>query len=202
MPKALFWLCTALFAVSFYVLSPSLAMAQAGPAAAPTSTVDVHALPPVKTVGFDAEKATNAYLAQVSGEARAKSDSYFEGGYWLILWDALYAVAVSMILLFTRASARMRRMAEGLTRSRFWQVPIYIMMYVAITTVLSLPMTVYEEFFREHQYGLSNQNFMQWFGDFAIIFLVNFVAFTIIGTVIYAVIRATPRFWWAWVPPS
>ncbi len=43
----------------------------------------------------------------------------------------------------------MRRIAEGITRMRFWQVPIYIMLYLVITTVLTMPMTIYEEFLRE-----------------------------------------------------
>jgi len=198
MTKYLPWLCAALVALTLSVLTPASAMAQAGPSAAPTSTVDVHALPPAGVTNFDPDKATNAYLAKVSGEARAKSDSYFEGGYWLILWDALYAIAVSMILLFLRISARMRRIAEGITRSRFWQVPLYIMMYVVITTVMTFPMTVYEEFLREHQYGLSNQNFIQWLGDFGIIFVVNFFVFAILGTVVYAAIRGSKRYWWVW----
>ena len=43
--------------------------------------------------GFDPNAATEAYLATLSGAARAKSDAYFEGGYWLILIDAAYAAA-------------------------------------------------------------------------------------------------------------
>ena len=45
---------------------------------------------------------------------------------------------------------------------------------------------------------MSNQNFSQWFGDFAIIFAVNFVVFTIIGTIVYAAIRGSKRYWWVW----
>jgi STE24 endopeptidase len=190
--------CAALLALAVSATTVP-AMAQAGgPAAAPTSTVDVQPLPPAGVAHFDPAKATKAYLARISGEARAKSDSYFEGGYWLILWDALYAIAVSAVLLFPRISARMRNIAQSVTRSRFWQVPIYIMMYVVITTVLTLPMTIYEEFLREHQYGLSNQNFMEWLGDFVIIFAVDFVVFTLIGTVVYAAIRGSRRYWWVW----
>jgi hypothetical protein len=43
---------------------------------------------------FDVEAATDAYLAEIPVNARAKSDAYFEGGYWLILWDFLYGVAL------------------------------------------------------------------------------------------------------------
>ena len=39
--------------------------------------------------GFDVEAATRAYLDTLQGAARAKSDAYFEGGYWLPLWGAL-----------------------------------------------------------------------------------------------------------------
>jgi STE24 endopeptidase len=34
---------------------------------------------------FDAEAATEAYLAQIPAAAKTRSDAYFEGGYWLIL---------------------------------------------------------------------------------------------------------------------
>lgn len=34
------------------------------------------------TGGFDAVAATEAYLARVPPEAKARSDAYFEGGSW------------------------------------------------------------------------------------------------------------------------
>ena len=49
------------------------------------------------TEHFDPVAATNAYLAKVPPDKKAKSDAYFEGGYWLILWDFL---ASSIVLLF------------------------------------------------------------------------------------------------------
>src|ERR1700761_7793523 len=183
---------------AFATTSPATAQV-----AAPTTTIPVTALPApaapqVATVKFDAEKATNAYLAQVSGAARAKSDSYFEGGYVLLFVDAIYAIAVSALLLWSRWSAGIRNYAQSWTRSRYGQATIYVAIYTIATTVLSFPLSVYEEFFREHSYGLSNQNFVQWFSDFAIDFGVTLVGFIIVIPIIYAVIRATPRFWWAW----
>src|SRR5215813_9840513 len=54
------------------------------PRAAPTHHVDVGALPVVDaTPKFDAARATAGYLARINGAARARSDAYFEGGYWL-----------------------------------------------------------------------------------------------------------------------
>jgi STE24 endopeptidase len=161
--------------------------------------VSVRPLPPIaQAAKFDPVKATNAYLATVKGEARAKSDSYFEGGYVLLLVDAIYAIAVSALLLWLRISAGIRNYAQRRTRSRFWQAAIYIAAYFVLTTVITFPLSVYEGFIREHAYGLSNQNFVQWFGDFATGFGVNFAAFIIIGSAIYAIIRRTKTTWWVW----
>jgi STE24 endopeptidase len=159
---------------------------------APIATA--HAAP----VKFDALKATNAYLATISGPARARSDAYFEGGYWLILVDTLYALAVAGIILWLHISSGIRNWAVSVTRSRFWQVPIYIAVYMVVATILSLPLTLYEDYFREHAYGLSNQNFLQWFGDYGKAFGFEIVGMVIMATIIYAVVRATPRFWWLW----
>jgi len=174
---------------------------EAGPSAAPTSTVDVHGLAPLgtaKPISFDAQKATAAYLAQISGAARARSDSYFEGGYVLIFVDAFYAVAISALLLWSKFSARMRNYAQSRTRSRFLQVPIYVAQYLTATTVLSLPLTIYEGYMREKSYGLMNQTFSAWSIDQGKGFILSLVAGVIVLPLIYAAIRRSKRNWWLW----
>lgn len=193
----------ALCAVLLGLIAITLASAQAQPRPAPTSSVQVQPLTPPGVAAkampqFDPLKATNAYLATVKGEARRNSDAYFEGGYWLLLVDTLYAVGVAALLLWFRISARMRDLAERWTRSRFWQAALYVVMFVALTTILTLPLAVYESFFREHAYGLSNMSFGQWFEDFLKAFGVELVLGTIVLTLIYAAIRAAGRRWWIW----
>lgn len=195
------FLARAVLAMLFLFAGVSVVSAQAGPSAAPLPHVETQALPSVAAPPaphFDPDKATQAYLARISGKARERSDAYFEGGYWLLLVDTLYAVAIAALLLFTRASAWMRNRAQRITRSRFWQVPIYVAQYMIATTILALPLSIYEGFIREHAYGLSNQNFLQWSGDFGTQFAVDIIQMVILATVVYAVIRATPKNWWLW----
>lgn len=194
-----------LLAALLALIASSVVPAFAAPSPAPTATVQVQKLPPVggaqKTapVKFDAEKATNAYLATVKGEARKRSDAYFEGqAEWLPLVDAIYAIVVAALLLWLGISVWMRNIAQGVTRSRFWQAPIYVIMFLAITAIATFPLTVYENFIREHAYGLSNMSFLQWLGDFAKGFGVELVFGTIVLTLIYAAVRASGRRWWIW----
>src|SRR5580700_9093339 len=114
---------------------------------------------------FDAVAATNAYLAQIPADKTARSNAYFEGGYWLILWEYLYGAVVALLLLNLRWSARMRDLAERVTRFKPVHTFVYWLQYLILTTVLVFPLTVYEDYLREHKYGLATQTFGPWMGD-------------------------------------
>lgn len=172
---------------------------QLGPRAAPTRHVQVDSLPSLNmTPDFDPAAATARYLAQVNGEARAKSDAYFTGGYWLQLADLLYALAVAGLLLWTGVSARIQDWAQARTLSRSYQVMLYAAAYVPIIVAATFPLTLYEGFFREHRYGLSTQNFWQWLSDFGIQFALTFAAAVMLLPILYMAIRRTRELWWLW----
>jgi STE24 endopeptidase len=149
---------------------------------------------------FDAVAATNAYLAQIPAEAHARSDAYFEGGYWLILWDFLYGAMISTLLLQLRWSAAMRNAAERITRLKPLQTLIYWSEYLVATTILGFPLTVYEGYIRERQYGLATQTFGPWAGDQFKGLLVGIVLGGIIAMLLFGLVRRLPRTWWIWGP--
>jgi len=172
---------------------------QLGPRAAPTTRIQVGALPMMNTTpAFEEAAATNKYLARISGVARARSDAYFEGGYWLQLLDLLYALGVAAALLWSGVSVRIQDWAEGKSHSRTAQVMLYVAAYVPITIAATFPLTLYEGFFREHAYGLSNQSFWQWLGDFGTQFALTFAASVLLLPVLYRFIRRTGEMWWLW----
>ena len=147
---------------------------------------------------FDAEAATNAYIAEIPASARAHSDAYFEGGYWLILWDFLYGIVLYVLLLKFRWSAGMRNLAERITRFKPIQTFIYWTEFVVVTTILGFPLAVYEGYFRERQYGLATQTFGPWMGDQFKGLLVDIVLGGILAVLLFGVVRRLPRTWWIW----
>ncbi len=147
---------------------------------------------------FDVEAATQAYLAKLSPEDRARSDAYFEGGYWLLLWGFLYGIGVAWLLLGTGLSVRMRNLAERLTNRLPLQTALYAGQYLLVTAILGFPLTLYTGFFREHQYDLATQTFGPWMRDQMVGLLVGLVIMPIVLVVLYGVLRHAPRTWWIW----
>jgi len=147
---------------------------------------------------LDSAAATQAWLATVPKDHREKSDAYFEGGYWLILWNFLLASAISIFLLASRISARLRDFSQRLTKFKTLQVACYALTYLAIIYVLSFPLNLYENFFREHQYGFATQSFLPWFREQLIGLCIAIIGATILLVVLYAVFRGAPRTWWIW----
>ncbi len=148
--------------------------------------------------GFDAGAATRAYLTTMAPAQKARSDAYFEGGYWLILWDFLYSAAISMFLLNTRLSARIRDVASRFTHRAYLATWFYWMLYSIVIFFLGLPLAAYEGFVREHSYGLSNQSFGAWFGDE----LKGLALVCVLGgqavAMLFAAVRKLPRTWHVW----
>ena len=147
---------------------------------------------------FNADTATEAYLAQIPAAARARSDAYFEGGYWLVLWDFLYGAVIALVILQLRWSAKMRDIAERITRLRFVHDVVYWIEFTLLTTILGFPLDYYEGYVREHQYGLATQTFGPWFGDQFKNLLVNVVLGAIAVPILFAIVRKLPRTWWIW----
>lgn len=147
---------------------------------------------------FNVDAATEAYMAMMPPAAKARSDAYFEGGYWLILWDFLYSSALSLLLLSTRWSARMRDAAERITRFKGLQAMLYWAQYAVVTSLLGFPLALYEGYVREHKYGLATQNFGPWMGDQAKGLAIDLVLGGLAVALLFAIVRRLRRTWWIW----
>jgi STE24 endopeptidase len=165
------------------------------------SCVEIHAQgidakPDPATIGIDA--ATDVYLATIGPEAKARSDAYFEGGYWVTLWQFVWSSAVLLLLLHSGLSARLRDVAARVSRARWLQPAIYGISFLLLTTVLQFPLDLYTGFVREHKYALATQTFGGWIGDQLKALALGLLFIAILLTVLYAVLRRTGRAWWIW----
>ncbi len=147
---------------------------------------------------FNVNKATYAYLNLLGEKERARSDAYMEGGYWLQLWGFLYGLGVAWLLLATRLSARMRNLAEGVGGWSWLHTSLYGVQYVLVVSLLTFPLLLYQDFFRESDYGLSTQSFTAWMNDQFTSLAIEVIISSIALTLVYAVIRRARKTWWVW----
>ncbi len=173
----------------------------------PAADVMMHEFPPGLIVppgaemkdGFDVEAATQAYMDLLSPAEKARSDAYFEGGYWLQLWSFLYSLGVAWLLLSRRRSARLRDWCERVTRRRWLRVYWYAVLYFFLLFALTLPLTIYADFIREHAYGLANQSFAPWFGEQLIGLILLLLAGPLFVVAAYSLMARFPDAWWSWL---
>lgn len=147
---------------------------------------------------FAVPAAVNGYLAKMPSAQRARSDAYFEGGYWLLLWDFLSTVIAMWLLLHFRWSAGMRNIATRITRFKPLQTAIYWVQFIVVVSVLTFPLTVYEGYFREHKYGLLNQTFGPWMGEQMTGLAVGVVLGAILVVPLFGLVRRLGANWWIW----
>ena len=176
-----------------YGVMAHVSAAQTGPGTASATAPHVQTAP-----AFDVKAAVDAYLAKMPPAQRARSDAYFEGGYWLILWDFLATVLIMWLLLRTGWSAKMRNLAERIVPYASLQTAVYWIQFFLVATILNFPLTVYEGYFREHKYNLLNQTFGPWLRDQLIGLAVALVLGAILLVPLFALARKLGKTWWVW----
>ena len=142
--------------------------------------------------------ATQAYLDRLPVDVVTRSNDYFEGGYWLQLWNFLLGLAVGLFLLAGRRAARMRDWAQRVGRKPFPRDALFGALYAVAAWLLSLPLTIYQGYFREHQYAMATQSFGPWFTEQLTGLAVTMVLLALLAAVFYAVLRRVGASWWLW----
>ncbi len=157
-------------------------------------------IPPESVWGatFDAGRATDAYIATVPADDRAKSDAYFEGGYWIEFWSTLITVAVCALLLRVRFAARVRDLVATRGAGPFLQSLAVAAAFIAVLSLLTLPWTLYTQYFREHQYAMSNYTAGGFLGEWALNVAISTAFLGVVIAGLYQLVRRVRERWVWW----
>lgn len=146
----------------------------------------------------NAEAATQAYMDRLPADVVAKSDAYYTGGYWLQLWHLMLGLAITALWLSGKRAMRLRDWAARVGRGPLRRDFVFSACYLAIGNLLSLPLTLYEEWWREHAYGMSTQALPAWLGEWAVASTINLLIGSVAFMLLYVLIRRAGERWWIW----
>jgi STE24 endopeptidase len=164
-----------------------------------SSTAIAQGIPPAAEcqpgVAFDTAAATAAYLATVPADRQARTASYVTGGYWIDFWTVAGTDLLMVLLLTTGWARRIDDGAGRITRQPIARTFLVVAMFIVVTSVVTFPWTVYTDFVREHQYGLSTQTLRAWLLEQAKGLGLGVVLGGLGLTLVYLVVRRFPRRW-------
>jgi TolB protein len=185
--------CAALFLV---IASNGAAHAQAESTSTVTPAVEGNTVVG-QSGGPSADEASG--WGAMSPEERNRAIQYSGTRHTFYFIDFIYWAIVLLVILFTGFSGTMWSWAEKIGKRRLPALFLYLVMFIVLITLADLPFSYYLDFHLEHQYGLSNQSFGAWVGDGLISLGLVVVFGFIIAWIFYALVRACPRTWWAWL---
>jgi STE24 endopeptidase len=88
--------------------------------------------------------------------------------------------------------------SQRISHRKWLSTPIYITIFLLTSFLLDMPLSIYTDFVREQQYGLTEQAFSGWLGDQAVVIAVNAAFSALLLTAIYAAVRRAGARWWLW----
>lgn len=149
-------------------------------------------------MSIDPAAETARWLATIAPEDLERAVAYTRGGHWLLLWGAVVGLVVAWIIIRTGVLSGLRDRLER-RRKRPNLVALLVgVVYLVLSAILTLPWAVYQGWWRETRYGLTEQPLAGWLGEAALSTGIStvFTGLLIVG--LYFIIRRARRLWWAW----
>ncbi|HZZ15442.1 MAG TPA: M48 family metallopeptidase [Candidatus Sulfotelmatobacter sp.] len=149
---------------------------------APTFEVDHDPSQPITHYQLPADKLQKAHGLYVITEI-------------LFFVSPLYGLAVILLVLRRRWMVKFRDLAERTSSNTFLQSLIAMPLFAIAISILILPLSLYGHHV-SRAYGISVQEWGSWFRDWSVQLLLAMILSAILGWILYAVIRRSPRRWW------
>jgi STE24 endopeptidase len=129
-------------------------------------------------------------------QKQAKEYARIRRRLWLVdtVFSALYALA----WLFFGWAISLRSWLSQFTQNDWILVPLFVLFFGGVYTVLNLPLSYYSGFVLPHRFGQSNQTFKDWVIDLLKNMAVGAPIGLILLELLYLALRVTGDLWWLW----
>jgi STE24 endopeptidase len=147
-------------------------------------------------MAFDPNAATARYIDSLGTAALQKAHDYTIGKEWMIFWALLVAAIVTWLIVRSGILDWIdSKLGE---RRKNLRALIVAFVYFIVSAILTLPWSIYADWWREKDYGRTAQVFSDWLLQLGIATLVTAVLGGIFLMLVYLLIRRTGRRWWIW----
>jgi STE24 endopeptidase len=147
-------------------------------------------------MAFDPNAATAAYIDSLGPAALQKAHDYTIGKEWMLLWSLVVAAVVTWLIVRSGILDRVeRKIGERWKNLRAFVISL---VFLLVSTVLTLPWTLYESYFREKAYGRTSQPLGDYLGQFALSAAITSLVTAAFLIGVYWLMRRAGKSWWIW----
>jgi STE24 endopeptidase len=147
-------------------------------------------------MAFDPNAATARYIDSLGAANLEKSQHYTVGGHWLLLWNLVIAGVVTWLIVRSGLIERLdRKIAE---RGRNLRAFLVSLVFLLVSAALTLPWTLYANWWREMSYGRTSQPLGDFLGQLGLSTLISALITAVFMIGVYWLLRRTGKRWWLW----
>lgn len=147
-------------------------------------------------MAFDVKAATARYIDSLGPAALQKAHDYTIGKEWLLLWGLLVGAVVTWIIVRSGLLDWLQsRIAE---RRRNLRAFLVSLVFLIVSTILSLPFDIYASWWREKSYGRTSQPLGDYLFQSSLQSLISSLFAAVFAIGIYWLMRRTGKRWWLW----
>ena len=147
-------------------------------------------------MAFDPNAATARYIDSLGPAALEKAHHYTVGKEWMLLWAVLVSALVTWLIVKSGVLDKLdARLAEKRRNLRAFMVAA---VYFIVSAILTLPWTLYADYFREKSYGRTSQPIADYLGQASIALGISAVVGGLFMMGVYWLMRRSGARWWLW----
>ena len=147
-------------------------------------------------MAFDPNAATARYIDSLGPAALQKAHDYTIGKEWMLLWALVVAAIVTWLIVRSGVLDKLdARLGDKRRNLRSFVVAF---VYFIVAAILTLPWSIYADWWREKSYGRTAQPFADWLVQLGIGTLVSAIVGGVFFLFLYLLMRRTGKRWWIW----
>ncbi|HEU4809054.1 MAG TPA: M48 family metalloprotease, partial [Sphingomicrobium sp.] len=147
-------------------------------------------------MAIDVNAETARYIDSLGPAALQKAHDYTIGKEWMLLWGLVVAAIVTWLIVRSGVLDKLQNKLQrrGLAVRGF----VISAIYLIVASVLTLPWTIYADWWREKSYGRTSQPLSDFLFQGGISILISALLGGIFLMLLYLLMRKAGRTWWLW----
>ncbi len=147
-------------------------------------------------MALDVSAETARYIDSLGPAALQKAHDYTVGKEWMLLWGLVVAAIVTWLIVRSGVLERIQsKLQRGALALRGFVIAA---IYLIVASILTLPWTIYADWWREKSYGRTSQPLSDFLFQGGISMLISALLGGIFLMLLYLLIRKAGRTWWLW----